>query len=165
MESFLCVRCEVQSTELSSNNLFKLSNLVYRFPIPPIPGISIVVFCKENIACMPWKCIHTYSEIFKDIDCRFSKKFSLQRQTSRTTWWMTLSSGASFLLWFVEPLARRSVLQESSMFSLKSQCLEQKFSTTLINLDFDMYNMNGRINVCFQEWSLWAESLVQACST
>ena len=46
-------------------------------------------------------------------------------------------------------------------FLMPIKSLNQKFGTTLLNFGFDMFNMNGRIYLCFQGWSLWAESLVQ----
>ena len=135
-----------------------------------------VVICKENIACIPRK-IYIFTHIKTTTRYNGFWNICFQRRTSRTTSWTNLSSEGSFRLLFVEPLARRSALQESysskrklwlcsrNVFFMPIKYLNRKFGTALLNFDLNMFNMHGRIYLCIQEWSLWAESLVQACST
>ena len=93
-----------------------------QFPAPPIPGEHCFILQRQY-------CFHDLKNTCKHIQ-RFSKttttdnwlcNIGLQRRTSQTTSWTTLSSEESFQPLFVEPLARRSALQESSMFQMKIQ--------------------------------------------
>ena len=88
-------------------------------PIPRPTHTRWALFYSAKTILLPWP-----KNTCKHIQ-RFSKttttdnwlcNIGLQRRTSRTTSWTTLSSEGSFQPLFVEPLARRSALQESSMF-------------------------------------------------
>ena len=81
-----------------------------QFPAPPIPGEHCFILQRKY-------CLHALENTFSTTT---TTNIGLQRQTSRTTLWTTLCSEGSFQLLSVEPLARRSALQESSMFKRKS---------------------------------------------
>ena len=87
-----------------------------QFPAPPIPGEHCFILQRQY-------CLHALVNTFSKTtttDIGFWN-ICLQRRTSRTTSWTTLSTEGSFQPLFVEPLARRSALQESSMFQMKIQ--------------------------------------------
>ena len=90
-----------------------------QFPAPPIPGEHCFILQRKY-------CLHALENTFS---MTTTTNIGLQRRTSRTTSWTTLSSEGSFLLLFVEQLTRRSALQESSI-------LWKKIQPTVYSVDY-----------------------------